>query len=334
MCVFYVVVKDFSLQIAFGNSIVAFSIFSFWVLFVVPSMLVSHLRCRFVEAVLKKKIKKESSQRSERMDAQTKQEKEPRFSFANYDANLFSAFHIVDGIARNFLKLFQGLSFPGFEALVFERLAIFNRSHSHKFTPKQSSGNRFSNNGLTASVVLEVLDAYSIEKGTRLCKIVDASTQWEPYLMLAATFSGHHNVCNTLYSSLIRRLTRNISLARLLFLRKAKVFRYGLISLIVEPCRSVHLKAMEVAKEAGALLSCDLNLRLPLWPSSKEAHKQIMSIWDKDKVIKVSDNELEFLTESDKIDDETAMSLCHLNLKLLLVTLTKVVITILRYVPI
>ncbi|KAI3826739.1 hypothetical protein L1987_00792 [Smallanthus sonchifolius] len=104
-------------------------------------------------------------------------------------------------------------------------------------------------------------------------------------------------------------------------IRSAKVFHYGSISLIVEPCRSAHLKAMEVAKEAGALLSYDPNLRLPLWPSAEEAREQIMSIWDKAEVIKVSDNELEFLTGCDKIDDESAMSLWHPNLKLLLVTL-------------
>lgn len=102
---------------------------------------------------------------------------------------------------------------------------------------------------------------------------------------------------------------------------QAKVFHYGSISLIVEPCRSAHLKAMEVAKDAGALLSYDPNLRLPLWPSEKEAREQIMSIWEKADVIKVSDVELEFLTESDKIDDESALSLWHPNLKLLLVTL-------------
>ncbi|KAL2506282.1 putative fructokinase-4 [Abeliophyllum distichum] len=104
-------------------------------------------------------------------------------------------------------------------------------------------------------------------------------------------------------------------------IRSAKVFHYGSISLIVEPCRSAHLKAMQVAKDAGALLSYDPNLRLPLWPSADEARKQIMSIWDKADVIKVSDVELEFLTGSDKIDDASAMSLWHDNLKLLLVTL-------------
>lgn len=99
------------------------------------------------------------------------------------------------------------------------------------------------------------------------------------------------------------------------------MFHYGSISLIVEPCRSAHLKAMEAAKDAGALLSYDPNLRLPLWPSADYAREQIMSIWDKADVIKVSDVELEFLTGSDKIDDESALSLWHPNLKLLLVTL-------------
>ncbi|KAJ8755115.1 hypothetical protein K2173_018913 [Erythroxylum novogranatense] len=104
-------------------------------------------------------------------------------------------------------------------------------------------------------------------------------------------------------------------------IRSAKVFHYGSISLIVEPCRSAHLRAMEVAKEAGALLSYDPNLRLPLWPSPEEAREQILSIWEKAEVIKVSDVELEFLTGSDKIDDADALSLWHPNLKLLLVTL-------------
>ncbi|KAJ7947494.1 Fructokinase [Quillaja saponaria] len=104
-------------------------------------------------------------------------------------------------------------------------------------------------------------------------------------------------------------------------IRSAKVFHYGSISLIVEPCRSAHLKAMEVAKDAGCLLSYDPNLRLPLWPSPEEAREQILSIWEKADLIKVSDVELEFLTGSNKIDDATALSLWRPNLKLLLVTL-------------
>ncbi|CAM8893317.1 unnamed protein product [Rhodiola kirilowii] len=103
-------------------------------------------------------------------------------------------------------------------------------------------------------------------------------------------------------------------------IRSAKIFHYGSISLIVEPCRSAHLKAMKVAREAGALLSYDPNLRLPLWPSAEEAREQIMSIWDEADIIKVSDNELEFLTGSDTVDDATALSLWRPNMKLMLVT--------------
>ncbi|WOL18745.1 fructokinase-1-like [Canna indica] len=103
-------------------------------------------------------------------------------------------------------------------------------------------------------------------------------------------------------------------------IRKATVFHYGSISLITEPCRSAHLKAMEVAKEAGALLSYDPNLRLPLWPSPEEARKQILSIWDQADIIKVSDVELEFLTGHDSVEDEVALQLWRPSLKLLLVT--------------
>ncbi|KAL0905301.1 hypothetical protein M5K25_023710 [Dendrobium thyrsiflorum] len=104
-------------------------------------------------------------------------------------------------------------------------------------------------------------------------------------------------------------------------IRRAKVFHYGSISLITEPCRSAHLKALEVAKEAGLLLSYDPNLRLPLWPSAADAKEQILSIWDQADIIKVSDVELEFLTGGDSLDDEVALTLWRPNLKLLLVTL-------------
>ncbi|KAK8934173.1 putative fructokinase-1 [Platanthera zijinensis] len=104
-------------------------------------------------------------------------------------------------------------------------------------------------------------------------------------------------------------------------IRRAKVFHCGSISLITDPCRSAHLKALEVAKEAGVLLSYDPNLRLPLWPSAEEAKEQILSIWDYADVIKVSDVELEFLTGIDSVEDEVALTLWRPTLKLLLVTL-------------
>ncbi|CAM6105145.1 unnamed protein product [Calypogeia fissa] len=103
--------------------------------------------------------------------------------------------------------------------------------------------------------------------------------------------------------------------------QQAAIFHYGSISLIAEPCRSAHMAALEAAKKAGVLLSYDPNLRLPLWPSRDAARKGIKSIWDQADIIKVSEEEITFLTEGgDPYSDEAALRLWHPNLKLLLVT--------------
>ncbi|KAK2658411.1 hypothetical protein Ddye_004944 [Dipteronia dyeriana] len=101
---------------------------------------------------------------------------------------------------------------------------------------------------------------------------------------------------------------------------QAKIFHYGSISLISEPCRSAHMAAMKAAKEAGIVLSYDPNVRLPLWPSADEARKGIKSIWNYADFIKVSDDEVEFLTKGDPEKEDVIMSLWHDNLKLLIVT--------------
>ncbi|KAL4287686.1 hypothetical protein HN51_055337 [Arachis hypogaea] len=103
-------------------------------------------------------------------------------------------------------------------------------------------------------------------------------------------------------------------------IKKAKIFHYGSISLISEPCRSAHLAAMKAAREAGALLSYDPNVRLPLWPSPDTARSGIKSIWFDADFIKVSDDEVNFLTQGDAEKEEVVMSLWHDKLKLLLVT--------------
>ncbi|PQQ17268.1 putative fructokinase-7 isoform X1 [Prunus yedoensis var. nudiflora] len=105
-------------------------------------------------------------------------------------------------------------------------------------------------------------------------------------------------------------------------IKKAGIFHYGSISLIEEPCRSAHLAAMDIAKKAGCILSYDPNLRLPLWPSAEAAQQGIMSIWNQADFIKISEEEIEFLTGGDDpYDDDVVMKkLYHPNLKLLVVT--------------
>ncbi|XP_010443953.1 PREDICTED: probable fructokinase-7 [Camelina sativa] len=105
-------------------------------------------------------------------------------------------------------------------------------------------------------------------------------------------------------------------------IQKAKIFHYGSISLIEEPCRSTQLAAMKIAKASGSLLSYDPNLRLPLWPSEDAARKEIMSIWNFADVIKISEDEITFLTGGDDPydDDVVLQKLFHPNLKLLVVS--------------
>ncbi|KAK0598777.1 hypothetical protein LWI29_037891 [Acer saccharum] len=104
-------------------------------------------------------------------------------------------------------------------------------------------------------------------------------------------------------------------------IRKAKIFHYGSISLITEPCKSAHIAAAKAAKEAGVVLSYDPNLRLPLWPSAEKAREGILSIWETADIIKISEEEISFLTKGeDPNNDEVVRKLFHPNLKLLLVT--------------
>ncbi|KAL5995288.1 Fructokinase-2 [Asimina triloba] len=101
---------------------------------------------------------------------------------------------------------------------------------------------------------------------------------------------------------------------------KAKIFHYGSISLITDPCRSTHIAAMRAAKKAGLLLSYDPNLRLPLWPSADAAKKGITSIWKEADFIKISDDEIAFLTSGNPEDDDVVQSLWFEGLKLLVAT--------------
>ncbi|KAL5727780.1 fructokinase [Ranunculus cassubicifolius] len=109
----------------------------------------------------------------------------------------------------------------------------------------------------------------------------------------------------------------------LVLLSKASIFHYGSISLIEEPIKSAHLAAMKIAKKSGTILSYDPNLRLALWPSPEAAREGIMSIWDQADIIKISEDEIRFLTEGGDPHDDTLVltKLFHPNLKLLLVTL-------------
>jgi len=75
----------------------------------------------------------------------------------------------------------------------------------------------------------------------------------------------------------------------------AKVFHFGTLSLTDEPARSATYKAVEYARSKGKLVTYDPNLRKPLWKDLGEAKKQLLWGLSKADVVKISDEEVEFL---------------------------------------
>jgi fructokinase len=103
------------------------------------------------------------------------------------------------------------------------------------------------------------------------------------------------------------------------YITRARIFHYGSISLIHEPARSATLAALTYAQKSGVLISYDPNLRLSLWPSPQEAKTGMLAGWQHANLIKVSEEELYFLSERRDLED-AARSLWHEQLRLLVIT--------------
>ncbi len=103
------------------------------------------------------------------------------------------------------------------------------------------------------------------------------------------------------------------------YIRSAQAFHFGTISLITEPARSATLHAAKIAREAGLLISFDPNLRLNLWPDAKAARDGMRLGWLLANVIKVSEEELVFLGETDDLA-AAACKLWHNDLHVLIIT--------------
>ena len=74
-----------------------------------------------------------------------------------------------------------------------------------------------------------------------------------------------------------------------------RVFHFGTLSLTDEPVRSATRAAIARAKVQGKLISLDPNLRKPLWKSEDEARAQIERSLHQADIVKISDEEIDFL---------------------------------------
>lgn len=102
--------------------------------------------------------------------------------------------------------------------------------------------------------------------------------------------------------------------------KENKVFHFGSISLIHDPVRTATKKAVRLAKENGIIVSYDPNLRLSLWNDEDIAKETILAMMSEVDVVKISEEELEFLTGETDMDAGIAAMKSY-NIPVLVITL-------------
>ncbi len=106
-------------------------------------------------------------------------------------------------------------------------------------------------------------------------------------------------------------------------IKAAKIFHFGTLSSTHPEVREATRYAIDVAKENGLLVSFDPNLREPLWVSLEDARKEIEYGLGKCDILKISDNEMEFMTGTDDYNKGVEMLRESYDIPLIFVTLGK-----------
>ena len=106
-------------------------------------------------------------------------------------------------------------------------------------------------------------------------------------------------------------------------LKNCRIFHFGSLSMTDETCRNATKKAIRIAKENGAVISFDPNLREPLWESLDEARKQIEYGMSQCDILKISDNEIQWFTGEQDYDKGVAYLQSKYQIQLILVSLGK-----------
>lgn len=107
------------------------------------------------------------------------------------------------------------------------------------------------------------------------------------------------------------------------FLKKTRLFHFGTLSMTHEGVRKATKKALDIAKENGLLISFDPNLRPPLWSSLELAKEQMEYGFQFCDILKISDNEIQFVSGKEDYDEGIQYLQEKYNIPLILLTLGK-----------
>ena len=104
-------------------------------------------------------------------------------------------------------------------------------------------------------------------------------------------------------------------------INNARIFHFGTLSSTHAGVREATRYAIDVAKENGLLVSFDPNLREPLWESLDQAKEEILYGMSKCDILKISDNEMEFMTGTSDYTKGVEMLREQFDIPLICVTL-------------
>ena len=106
-------------------------------------------------------------------------------------------------------------------------------------------------------------------------------------------------------------------------LKDTKIFHFGTLSMTHEGVREATKAAIHIAEEAGAVISFDPNLRPPLWESLDEAREQVLYGLGHCQILKISDNEIQWLTGEEDYTAGVNWILARYQIPLILVSMGK-----------
>lgn len=101
----------------------------------------------------------------------------------------------------------------------------------------------------------------------------------------------------------------------------SKIFHFGTLSSTHGGCKEATRAAIKCAKEAGVLISFDPNLREPLWNDLEDAKREIAYGLGQADIVKISDNEVVFMTGEEDYEKAAQILLETYKIPLMFVTL-------------
>lgn len=107
------------------------------------------------------------------------------------------------------------------------------------------------------------------------------------------------------------------------FIAQTKIFHFGTLSMTHDGVRAATKKAVQAAKDAGCLVSFDPNLRPPLWSSLDLAKEQMEYGFGVCDILKISDNEIQFVSGKEDYDEGIAYLQETYHIPLILLTMGK-----------